>query len=320
VGFLVGALTFSALGDRFGRKRMLIIATAIFAACTSGPLRWHVRCSARVAPSDGARIGRSDPNSSVLASEFSPPAQRPRVVTIMWAAVPFGGMVGSFASAAIIPRFRLAGHILHRLRRAVILIPVLMSVMPESAEIELGARSGTERAKAGASIAVAELFTGRTHAVHTSVVGASFMTWMTLVVVAFWTPPCCRKRNVGTRRGLRTGFNNAGGVVGTVLIGVILGWIRPHSVLITAFLVSAVLIAAMGMTIGYFPGLAIAAVSPASFFRCRRGLIAVAAGGVSGRRARTGVGWALGLVGSARYRPLGAASWLHKHGKCRAFI
>src|SRR5258708_34169696 len=36
VGFLAGALTFRALGDRFGRKRMLFIAPAIFAACTLG--------------------------------------------------------------------------------------------------------------------------------------------------------------------------------------------------------------------------------------------------------------------------------------------
>jgi len=310
VGFLIGALTFSALGDRFGRKRMLIIATAVFAACTLGTaavgtygalLGWRLLT--------GLGLGGATPNFISLASEFSPPAQRPRVVTIMWAAVPFGGMVGSFASAAIIPRFGWQAIFFIGCAAPLILIPVLMSVMPESAEIELGRAGGTERAKAARASPVAELFTGGRMRSTLLLWGASFMTWMTLVVVAFWTPPLLQKAGMSARAAASVlAFNNAGGVVGTVLIGVILGWIRPHSVLITAFLVSAVLIAAMGMTIGYFPGLAIAAVF-AGFFSSAAGggLIAVAAGAYPADARATGVGWALGLgrLGSI-LGPLGA--------------
>src|SRR5258708_27191973 len=146
VGFLVGALTFSALGDRFGRKRMLIIATAIFAACTLGTaavgtygalLGWRLLT--------GLGLGGATPNFISLASEFSPPAQRPRVVTIMWAAVPFGGMVGSFASAAIIPRFGWQAIFFIGCAAPLILIPVLMSVMPDAQEIELGRAGGVRR-------------------------------------------------------------------------------------------------------------------------------------------------------------------------------
>jgi len=310
VGFLIGALTFSALGDRFGRKRMLIIATAIFAGCTLGTaavgtygalLGWRLLT--------GLGLGAATPNFISLASEFSPPSQRPRVVTIMWAAVPFGGMVGSFASAAIIPRFGWQAIFFIGCAAPLILIPVLMSVMPESAEIELGRAGGTERAKAARASPIAELFTGGRMRSTLLLWGASFMTWMTLVVVAFWTPPLLQKAGMSARAAASVlAFNNAGGVVGTVLIGVILGWIRPHSVLITAFLVSAVLIAAMGMTIGYFPGLAIAAVF-AGFFSSAAGggLIAVAAGAYPADARATGVGWALGLgrLGSI-LGPLGA--------------
>ncbi len=310
VGFLAGALTFSALGDRFGRKRMLIIATAIFAACTLGTaavgtygalLGWRLLT--------GLGLGGATPNFISLASEFSPPAQRPRVVPIMWAAVPFGGMVGSFASAAIIPRFGWQAIFFIGCAAPLILIPVLMSVMPESQEIELGRAGGGQRANAARPSPVAELFTdGRVRAT-LLLWGASFMTWMTLVVVAFWTPPLLQRAGMSARAAASVlAFNNAGGVIGTVLIGMVLGWIRPHNVLITAFLLSAALIAAMGMSVGYFPGLAVAAIF-AGFFSSAAGggLIAVAAGAYPADARATGVGWALGLgrLGSI-LGPLGA--------------
>src|SRR5258708_14457405 len=278
VGFLAGALTFSALGDRFGRKRMLIIATAIFAACTLGTaavgtygalLGWRLLT--------GLGLGGATPNFISLASEFSPPAQRPRVVTIMCAAVPFGGMVGSFASAAIIPRFGWQAIFFIGCAAPLILIPVLMSVMPESQEIELGRAGGGPPADAARPSPGSEAFADGRPRATLLLWGASFLTWMTLVVVAVWTSPLLQRAGMSARAAASVlAFNNAGGVIGTVLIGVILGWIRPHGVLITAFLVSAVLIAHIGASLRHLPGLAIAAVFSGFFsFAPPRGLIAL---------------------------------------------
>jgi AAHS family 4-hydroxybenzoate transporter-like MFS transporter len=308
LGFLGGALTLGALGDRFGRKRMLIIATGIFAVCTLGTagvgtygalLAWRLLT--------GFGLGGATPNFISLASEFSLPSQRSRVVTIMWAAVPFGGMAGSFSSAAIIPRFGWQAIFFIGCAAPLILVPVLMSLMPESAEIN--PESGPERAAVATESTVAELFTGGRARTTLLLWGVSFMTWMTLVVVAFWTPPLLQKAGMAARTAASVlAFNNAGGVVGTVLIGVILGWLRPQKVLITAFIVSAAFIAAMGVCVGYFPGLAVAAVL-AGFFSSAAGggLIAVAAGAYPVDARATGVGWALGLgrLGSI-LGPLGA--------------
>jgi AAHS family 4-hydroxybenzoate transporter-like MFS transporter len=304
LGFLAGALTFGALGDRFGRKRMLILATGIFALCTFGTagtgtygalLAWRLLT--------GFGLGGATPNFISLASEFSLPSRRARVVTIMWAAVPFGGMVGSFASAAVIPRFGWQAIFFIGCAAPLILVPVLMSVMPESAEIESvhsgGANpaNGTARAAVARHSTVAELFTDGRARTTLLLWGVSFMTWMTLVVVAFWTPPLLQKAGMAARAAASVlAFNNAGGVIGTVLIGVILGWLRPQKVLITAFIVAAAFIAAMGAFIGYFPGLSVAAVF-AGFFSSAAGggLIAVAAGAYPVDARATGVGWALGL-------------------------
>jgi MFS transporter, AAHS family, 4-hydroxybenzoate transporter len=303
LGFLAGALTFGALGDRFGRKRMLIIATGIFAVCTLGTagvgtygalLAWRLLT--------GFGLGGATPNFISLASEFSLPSQRSRVVTIMWAAVPFGGMAGSFTSAAVIPRFGWQTIFFIGCAAPLILVPVLMSVMPESTEIESAraggaSASGPARAAAARHSTVAELFTEGRARTTLLLWGVSFMTWMTLVVVAFWTPPLLQKAGMAARKAASVlAFNNAGGVVGTVLIGVILGWLRPQKVLITAFIISAAFIATMGACVVYFPGLAVAAVF-AGFFSSAAGgaLIAVAAGAYPVDARATGVGWALGL-------------------------
>ena len=304
LGFLAGALTFGALGDRFGRKRMLIIATGIFAACTLGTagvstygalLAWRLLT--------GFGLGGATPNFISLASEFSLPSQRSRVVTIMWAAVPFGGMAGSFASAAVIPRFGWQAIFFIGCAAPLILVPVLMSAMPESAEID------PARVAAARHSTVAELFTDGRARTTLLLWGVSFTTWMTLVVVAFWTPPLLQKAGMAARLAASVlAFNNAGGVIGTVLIGVLLGWLRPQNVLITSFIASAAFIAAMGACIGYFPGLAVTAVF-AGFFSSAAGggLIAVAAGAYPVDARATGVGWALGLgrLGSI-LGPLGA--------------
>jgi MFS transporter, AAHS family, 4-hydroxybenzoate transporter len=307
VGFLAGALTFGALGDRFGRKRMLIIATCIFAVCTLGTagvgtygalLAWRLLT--------GFGLGGATPNFISLASEFSLPSQRSRVVTIMWAAVPLGGMAGSFASAAVIPRFGWQAIFFIGCAAPLILIPVLMSIMPESAEIEPLRAGGATAARHST---VVELFTDGRARTTLLLWGVSFMTWMTLVVVAFWTPPLLQRAGMAARAAASAlAFNNAGGVIGTVLIGVILGWLRPQKVLFTAFIVSAAFIAAMGACVGYFPGLAVAAVF-AGFFSSAAGggLIAVVAGAYPVDARATGVGWALGLgrLGSI-LGPLGA--------------
>ena len=83
-GFLVGALSCGPLGDRFGRKRVLLVAIALFALCTLGTARVHsyealLACRVMV----GLGLGGATPNFVSLASEFSPPKLRNRVVTMI---------------------------------------------------------------------------------------------------------------------------------------------------------------------------------------------------------------------------------------------
>ena len=134
-GFLVGALSCGPLGDRFGRKRVLLVAIALFALCTLGTALTHsyealLACRVMV----GLGLGGATPNFVSLASEFSPPKLRNRVVTMMWAAVPLGGMTASFAGAAILPTLGWKALFVTGCVAPLLLLPILYVFLPESHE------------------------------------------------------------------------------------------------------------------------------------------------------------------------------------------
>jgi AAHS family 4-hydroxybenzoate transporter-like MFS transporter len=103
-GVLIGALFFSMLADRIGRRPVLIGATLFFgimmiltARVTSVPQLLVMRLLA------GIGLGTIIPNASALVGEYS--SQRLRAPMIMIAGAGFtgGAAIGGFIAAALIP-------------------------------------------------------------------------------------------------------------------------------------------------------------------------------------------------------------------------
>ncbi|PWT92174.1 MAG: hypothetical protein C5B56_02700 [Proteobacteria bacterium] len=106
LGAAVGALTFGPLGDRFGRKRMLIVATLIFAVFTlATPLAGSYESLLAVRLAAGIGLGGATPCFIALASEFAPARRRAMVASLIWAAFPLGGTIGGFANSYILTNF-----------------------------------------------------------------------------------------------------------------------------------------------------------------------------------------------------------------------
>jgi AAHS family 4-hydroxybenzoate transporter-like MFS transporter len=160
--------------------------------------------------------------------------------------------------------------------------------MPESRET-LG--------EAAPRAAVADLFTGGRAPLTVWLWLASFMTWTTLIVMAFWTPPLLQRAGWSASAAATVlAINNAGGVVGTILLGATLTRVRPHHALMLTLLAAAGFLALMGASTGSFAGLA-AAAAFAGFFASASGgaLLAVSAAAYPAEARATGVGWALGF-------------------------
>lgn len=292
LGFLVGAMIFGAVGDRVGRKRALLVATGAFglaslATACVGSYGLLLLC--RIVA--GVGLGGVTPNFVSLACEHSPPERRAQIVTMMWAAVPFGGMSGAFVSAALIPSLSWKAVFVLGGAAPVLLLPVLQRLLPESREV-LPSRDRDSPLRS-----VAALFQQQRALATLILWMISFMTWMTVVVVAFWTPTLLVRAGASTSAAASIlALNNGGGVIGTLVIGSILSRVRPQRLLQMAFVAAALFIASIGSSVAVFAALALVSLL-AGFFSSAvaGGILAVSANTYPTSARATGVGWALGV-------------------------
>ncbi|MDB5458852.1 MAG: transporter [Caulobacteraceae bacterium] len=292
IGFLVGAFAFGSLGDRFGRKRLLGLAALVFGLSTLATAfadSYGALFLARILA--GVGLGGATPNFVALASEFSPQRLRARVVTCLWAAVPLGGMAGAFASALILPRFGWQAIFLLGGATPVAIAAVLFAALPESAE------AGAQATRGAASGRLADLFSEGRAASTAWLWLASFMTWTVLIVMSFWTPPLLQRSGWSAPSAAQIlALNNAGGVVGTLLLGAALTRLRPQAALAGALVGAAIFLAAMGAAVAN-PALVAVAALLAGFCASAAGgaMLAVSAAAYPPAARSTGVGWALGV-------------------------
>ena len=310
IGFLVGALTFGALGDRLGRKRVLIGAVALFGLCslaTAFASNFETLFAARLLA--GLGLGGATPNFVSLASEYAPPEKRARIVTMMWAAVPLGGMTAALATAALLPGFGWKMTFYIGFVAPMLLIGIMLPWLPESREAKAVSQDnlGLGTALFGENRWLATIWLWL----------ASLTGWMTLIVVVFWTPALLAQSGLSASAAASIlAFHNVGGILGTLTIGALIGRLTPQQALTIALVASGLSVIAMGQSIGVFPLLAGATVF-AGFFGSAAGaaLIAVSSRIYPESARASGVGFALGagrlgtIVGPMLVGLLIASAW-----------
>lgn len=133
LGASIGALTFGSLADRYGRKRMLVVAVAILSvftlltsAATTFPEFLAVRFLA------GLGLGGATPCFITLSAEYTPKRLRATLATVLWAAYPFGASIGGIVNAYLIPQlgwrsvFYIGGAL------PIVTVLLLVALVPES--------------------------------------------------------------------------------------------------------------------------------------------------------------------------------------------
>ncbi len=133
LGAAIGALSFGGLADRFGRKRMLVVAALILSAFTlltpaasNFPELLAIRFIA------GLGLGGATPCFITLTAEYAPKRSRATIASVLWAAYPFGASLGGILNAYLIPElgwrsvFYIGGTI------SLVTSILLMTFLPES--------------------------------------------------------------------------------------------------------------------------------------------------------------------------------------------
>lgn len=106
-GAMIGALLFGWLGDRFGRKRALIVSVllfSVFTVLTPEAMTFNLLVVFRVLA--GIGLGGATPCFLSISTEYTPPRIRSTVVSLIWAAFPLGLLLGGFGNAYILAHYQ----------------------------------------------------------------------------------------------------------------------------------------------------------------------------------------------------------------------
>ncbi|CAJ0705899.1 AAHS family 4-hydroxybenzoate transporter-like MFS transporter [Ralstonia sp. GP73] len=326
-GMLVGSLVFGVLGDRFGRRPVLIVATFFFAACMLATTQVETVSALLILRFvTGLGLGCIMPNAMALAGEFSP--ARTRVTWMMLVSCGFtvGAALGGFVSAALLSRFGW-----HAVFLVGGLVPLVIGVMmvlwlPESLQYlvlkghgqmrqtrhqrlarwlgklapQLQVNAQTQfvvpEAPAG-GMPVSALFTEGRAKVTLVLWVINFMNLIDLYFLSNWLPTLIRDAGYPTDTAVLVATAlQVGGVIGTLTLGRLIDRLGFVRVLAVCFLIACVTVGLIGHVAAALPVL-VAVVFVAGF--CIVGgqpaVNALAATYYPTTLRATGIGWSLGV-------------------------
>jgi len=327
VGLMLGALFIAPLADRFGRRPVILLSTAIFGAFTLATV-WTTNLDQLLLLRflTGLGLGGCMPNAIALTSEYSPTRSRSLLVMLMFAGFTLGSLVGGLISAEMVPTIGwqsvfIVGGVL-----PLVLIPILFFAMPESLRYLVVSKAAPEKQlrivrrmnpaadvdastqlmideKSATRMSVRALLTDgrarRTILLWT----VFFMSLLDVYMLVNWLPTAMDAAGAPVRTAILVGvILQLGGLIGPLPLGYMLDRFGIRATMVPAYLLAAASIALIGVFASGSIPLTMLVVFLAGFgvIGGQTAANAVAATSYPTEIRSTGVGWALGVgrVGS----------------------
>lgn len=320
-GMLVGSLTLSVLADKLGRRPVLIWATVFFAACMLITAYVNTLFELQVIRFiTGLGLGAIMPNAIALVGEFSPKNKRITLMMLVSCGFTVGAVLGGLVSAWLIPQFGWRSVFIFGGTAPVIMAILMYFLVPESLQFQVAKGRNLDRvaktlkkidptlktdadtrfalpeAKQGGAPMMALFRDGRSRATLLLWV-VNFMNLLNLYFLSSWLPTIAASAGLETRTAVMVGTAlQAGGVLGTLLMGPVIDRIGFFKVLVPCFVIAGGTIAMIGQ-----PGIALPLLFTVTVITgfCIMGgqpaVNALAATYYPTTLRSTGVGWSLGI-------------------------
>jgi MFS transporter, AAHS family, 4-hydroxybenzoate transporter len=282
VGILVGQLIAGPLSDRYGRRRIILACTLLFALLTlATATARNLQMLLLLRFLTGVGLGGATPNIIALTAELSPRRLRATAITVMFAGFPLGAAIGALISTSLIPAFGWQSVFLLGGAIPLLLLVALALRLPESAlylvaagrpQQEIAAllqRIAPTRAHAAQErfvlreqrlegFSIVHLFRDG-QAMKTLLLWLSF--FMSLLMIYFlmsWLPLALKRAGASITSALTASVSlNIGGAIGGIVLGRLIDRFNASSVLCAAYAVAGVSAALIGLVNSQVPVLMI---------------------------------------------------------------
>ncbi|WP_225770021.1 MFS transporter [Inquilinus sp. Marseille-Q2685] len=277
-GLALGAMAGGLLADRFGRRRVILIAMFFFGAMSlvsawAPDLFWL----AVLRFLTGLGLGASQPNAATLVSEYAPERRRSLFVTVVYCGFTFGAAGGGFLSAGLVstygwPSILVLGGVV-----PVIIVAIYFFILPESPRFLAVRHERRDRltsivnqmapgtADATTEFVIPEVVHRGTSAIRT-IFSASyalptlmlwvglFMNLLTVYLLNSWLPIMIRDAGFSVIAAATIGaMMQIGGTLGNVSIGYGMDRWGPHVTLVAVLLAAALFAVLIWLTPGADP-------------------------------------------------------------------
>jgi AAHS family 4-hydroxybenzoate transporter-like MFS transporter len=324
IGVMLGALCLGPIADRIGRKRMMILTAlifGIFSLLTAFATSVGELVAMRVLA--GLGLGGIVPAAMAYGAEYAPQRLRATITTLVWMALPVGGMIAGFSAVWLVPAFGWQSLFIVAGIMPLALALLLALVMPESLAY-LSTRGGDQARMRKIALRIApslsshadlafyaaedkmpgvplkHLFTeGR--AVGTLLLWVIFfLSFFLMIFFVSWIPTFIRMVTGSTTAlGTSLAMWNIGSLIATAMIGQAIDRFGYYRILPAAFVLIALATWSIGIFIAAPVGVLLFLIATVGFFTggSNSGLMALASNSYPTAIRSTGVGAAYSLGG-----------------------
>ena len=230
LGLLPGGLIGGRLGDRMGRKKILMIAVALFglfSILTAWVTSFNGLLFARFMT--GVGLGAALPNLVALASEAVDEKARGRAISLMYCGMPIGGIaVSLLASTAIATDWKVIFYVGGAL--PLLVLPMMWWFLPESKAFLAAKQNNSQQA------AFSELWNQHFRAPTLLLWVGYFFTMMVVYMLLNWLPSLLMDLGFQKQQAtLVQMFFSVGAFIGTIGLGILVDRWKMKNVIVLMY-------------------------------------------------------------------------------------
>ena len=317
IGIMVGALSAGPIGDRVGRKPLLLASLTIFGlASVLSAFAGSLPVLSILRFFTGMGIGGAFPGAATLSGDYAPQRFRATMIMATFTGAPIGGFVCGQLAGLLLPSFGWPSIFLVGGVVPLLMVPALALWLPESPRFLAAKRGLSQRETAllrrldispgqaaVESLDLAQgnpvkMLFGEGYALQTVLLWVIFFcSLMNLFLFVYWLPQVLHLSGMTPAEAARTtSFRELGAILAVVYLGLLIDRFGPERTLAWHYAAGVVFIAAIALAA--MPYLLLALViffSGMTIIGSQTGANATCGKLYPARMRTSGLGWALGI-------------------------